>query len=340
MKKLSENVYKVASPVYVSAHYSVVGKMESEGPLADCFDERIEDEKFGQETFEKGESQLLITAARGAIKKSGIPQSDFGAFLSGDLENQIIASSMAARVLGIPYLGLYGACSTMAESIVLGSFIMSAAKEKAVLCGACSHFCAAERQYRFPLEFGCQRTPTAQWTVTGAGATVLGSRKSAIRITNMAIGRVIDMGVTDANNMGAAMAPAAANTLKSLFDATETTPADYDAIVSGDLGQVGHDILLELMEERKLPLIKEKYFDCGLMIFDREKQDVHAGGSGCGCSASVLNGFFLRAIEKGEMKRILFMATGALMSPTSSQQGESIPGVAHAVVFEREEESR
>lgn len=337
MKSLGESVYKLTSPVYVNGHYSVVGKMESEGPLAECFDERIEDEKFGQETFEKGESQLLITAARGAIRESEINQSDIAAFLSGDLENQVIASSMAARVLGIPYLGLYGACSTMAESLVLGSFILSAVKEKSVLCGACSHFCAAERQYRFPLEFGCQRTPTAQWTVTGAGATVLGCRKSNVKITHVAIGRVIDLGVTDANNMGAAMAPAAANTLKSVFDNTGSAPSDYDAIVTGDLGQVGHDILLDLMEERKFPLNKEKCFDCGLMIFDREKQDVHAGGSGCGCSASVLNGFFLPAIEKGELRRVLFMATGALISPTSNQQGESIPGVAHAVIFEREE---
>ena len=225
----------------------------------------------------------------------------------------------------------------MSESLCLAGMLLDGGHAQQVVCAASSHFCTAERQYRYPLEFGSQRPPTAQWTVTGAGATLLCAEPKVpplARLRRICVGRVVDLGIADANNMGAAMAPAAADTLLSLFRDTQTGPADYDAIVTGDLGQVGHDLLMQLMREQRMPLIDEQYHDCGLLIFDREQQDVHAGGSGCGCSAAVLNGYFLPKLQSGELGRIIFMATGALMSTTSSQQGETIPGVAHAVVLE------
>ena len=229
----------------------------------------------------------------------------------------------------------------MAESLALGAMLLDGGHASRVICAASSHFCTAERQYRFPLEFGSQRPPTAQWTVTGVGAALLDAspqKTPLAHICQVCPGRVVDLGICDANNMGAAMAPAAADTLLSLFQDTQTTPEDYDLIVSGDLGQVGHDLLMQLMREQRTPLTPEKYVDCGLMIFDREGQDVHAGGSGCGCSAAVLCGHLLPKIQRGDYRRVIFMATGALMSLTSSQQGESIPGIAHAVVLETPKE--
>ncbi len=314
-----------------------VGRMEGEGPLGDEFDYVAQDELYNQETFELAEKQLYLDAIRKAIKKGGSKPEEVQFLLGGDLLNQIITASFSARELGIPFIGLYGACSTMAESLALGSMLLDGEHASQVICAASSHFCTAERQYRYPLEFGTQRPPTAQWTVTGAGASLLSlSPKAPVlaHVVRACMGRVVDLGITDANNMGAAMAPAAADTLLALFNDTHTSPSDYDLIVSGDLGQVGHDLLMQLMREQRMPLPDDRYKDCGLMIYDREKQDVHAGGSGCGCSASVLNAHLLKRLRSGELKRIIFMATGALMSLTSSQQGESIPGVAHAVILE------
>lgn len=313
-----------------------VGKKEGEGPLGSDFDGTAEDELYGQESFELAEKQLYLDAINLAIQKGGSKPEDVQFLLGGDLLNQIITASFSARELGIPFVGLYGACSTMAESLCVGGMLVDGGYANEVVCAASSHFCTAERQYRFPLEFGSQRTPTAQWTVTGAGATLLSLAPKApplAHISRICMGRVIDLGITDANNMGAAMAPAAADTLLALFEDTKTSPDDYDLIITGDLAQVGYDLLVQLMREQRMPLNPDKYVDCGLLIFD-SGQDTHAGGSGCGCSASVLNAHILPKLQRGELKRVVFMATGALMSTTSSLQGESIPGIAHAVVLE------
>lgn len=316
---------------------SFVGKKEGEGPLGSRFDHIAKDELYGQESFELAERRLYLDAIDTAIRKAGLSPEEIQFLLGGDLLNQIITASFSARDLGIPFIGLYGACSTMSESLCLAGMLLDGGHASQVVCAASSHFCTAERQYRFPLEFGAQRPPAAQWTVTGAGATVVAIDPKVpplAHIVRCCMGRVVDLGISDANNMGAAMAPAAADTLLSLLRDTDTRPEDYDRIITGDLGQVGHDLLMQLMREARMPLVEERYQDCGLMMYDREEQDVHAGGSGCGCSATVLNGFYLPKLQTGELKRILFMSTGALMSPTSSQQGETIPGIAHAVVLE------
>lgn len=315
---------------------AIAGKKEGEGPLKKDFDMIIEDDLFGEETWEKAESRMHYTAADTCIRKAGLTHEQIDVSMGGDLLNQIMAASMAARELHAPFLGLYGACSTMAESLCVGSMLVDGGYARYALCTASSHFCSAERQYRFPLEYGCQRPPTAQWTVTGAGSSLLTLEKlhpAICRSTHVTIGRIVDMAIKDANNMGAAMAPAAADTLHRHFQDTGRSPADYDLIITGDLGRVGHDVLLALMQERGCPLDPTRYIDCGLEIFS-EDQDTHAGGSGCGCSAVVLNGHIFRRFREGELKRVLFMATGALLSPTSNQQGETIPGIAHAVVLE------
>ena len=320
----------------ICAGAACVGPKEGEGPLGAVFDRVMEDELYGQQSFELAERQMVLDAARMAIQKAAFRESDVQFFMGGDLLNQIISASFAARELAVPFIGLYGACSTMSEGLCVGSMLVDGGHADHVLFVASSHFCTAERQYRFPLEYGNQRTPTAQWTVTGAGATLLSLSPRTppmARVTQVCMGRVVDLGVTDANNMGAAMAPAAADTLLALLEDTHTAPSDYDLIVTGDLGQVGHSLLLKLMLEQGMPLRENCCQDCGLMIYD-DAQDTHAGGSGCGCSASVLNGYLLPRLQTGELRRIIFMSTGALMSPTSSLQGESIPGVAHAVVLE------
>lgn len=335
-KRIGQQTIALPMKPAICAGAVCVGPKEGEGPLGDTFDRVTDDELYGQQSFELAERQMVLDAARMAIQKASFRESEIQFFMGGDLLNQIISASFAARELAVPFVGLYGACSTMSEGLCVGSMLVDGGHADHVVCVASSHFCTAERQYRFPLEYGNQRPPTAQWTVTGAGATVLSlSPKTPpmARITHVCMGRVVDLGVTDANNMGAAMAPAAADTLLALFEDTRTTPADYDLIATGDLGQVGHDLLLKLMEEQGMPLQPERYQDCGLMIYAPD-QDTHAGGSGCGCSASVLNACLLPKLQKGEIRRMIFMATGALMSTTSSQQGESIPGVAHAVVLE------
>ena len=276
---------------------------------------------------------MLERAADLALSKAKVYADGVDVFLGGDLLNQIVSSGYTARQLGIPFLGLYGACSTMAESLLLGAMLIDGGFADTALCATCSHFSTAERQYRFPLELGNQRTPTAQWTVTGAGATLLG-RESPLPlcVESVTIGSVWDLKQTDANNMGAAMAPAAMQTLKSHLDDLHRIPEDYDLIVTGDLGRVGYDLMKLLCRKEGIEL-DQRYIDCGCEIFD-VSQDVHSGGSGCGCSAVSLNGWLLGRMLKGEIRKMLFLATGALMSPTMSQQGESIPGVAHAVSLE------
>ena len=315
---------------------AIAGKKEGAGPLHDDFDQIIDDDLFGEETWEKAESRFQYTAADLAIRKSGLTHEQIDAALGGDLLDQIMAASLAVRELHTPFIGLYGACSTMAESLCLASMLTDGGYLRHAVCTASSHFCTAERQYRFPLEYGSQRPPTAQWTVTGAGSAVVSSdeRLPAIcRSTHVTLGRIVDMAIKDANNMGAAMAPAAADTLHRHLTDTGRTAADYDLIITGDLGRVGHDLLLTLMQERGMPLDQTRYIDCGLEVFS-PSQDTHAGGSGCGCSAVTLCGHIFHRFQRGELRRVLFMATGALLSPTSSQQGDTIPGIAHAIALE------
>lgn len=314
--------------------YSVAGKKESEGPLGETFSRIVKDEYFGEKTHECAERKFFVTAIKGAMQSAAV-QPDI--VFAGDLLNQIVSSSFAMREIGLPYIGIYGACSTMALSLINAATYVDAGLVKTTLAVAGSHFATAERQYRTPLEFGNQRPPTAQWTVTGAGATVLSrGSKSPIAVTCATIGRVVDFGIKDVNNMGAVMAPAAADTLERHFQNTKTKPTDYDAIFSGDLGQIGEEALRDLMKERGFNL-GENYYDCGKMIYAGE-QKVDMGGSGCGCSAVTLNGFILDKFKRGDYHKVLFMATGALLSPTTCYQGESIPGIANAVVIEEVKE--
>ena len=311
---------------------AVVGKKEGEGPLGKEFDAVFEDTRLGEKTWEKAESALQKEALTRALDRAGLSPSQLQYLFAGDLLNQNIASTFGLRDMNVPLIGQFGACSTMGQTMAMAAiFVDSGAAD---LCAAVtsSHFCTAERQFRYPLEYGGQRPPTSQWTATAAGAVIVGRAGKGVRIAEVTIGRVQDLGVTDANNMGSAMAPAAADTLKRFFADTGTRPEDYAQIVTGDLGQVGSDLCRELMAKKGLPL-GDNYTDCGLLLFDRQTQDVHAGGSGCGCSASVLCGHFLPMLERGELPELLFCPTGALMSPTSSQQGESIPGICHALLL-------
>ena len=318
--------------VNIVGHYSVVGTKEGEGPLKDWFDYISEDAHFGEDSWEKAEMRLLLNAVNGAITDSKMSKDKIEYFLGGDLLNQCISANFASRELGLPFFGLYGACSTMVESIILGSIILSGNFAKNLVCGACSHFCSAERQYRFPLAYGGQRPPTSQWTVTGAGGTVLSTENSGIKVTRATVGKIVDAGISDLNNMGAAMAPAAADTLVTFFEDTKENPDSYDLIATGDLGHVGHDLLKDLLKDNNIKL--KNLDDCGKMIFDKDSQDTHSGGSGCGCCGSVLNSYIIKNMEKGKLKKVLVIATGALMSPTTSYQGESIPSIAHLIQLE------
>lgn len=313
----------------ILGYAAVGGKKEGEGPLGAYFDAIFEDARLGMTTWEQAESALQREALTRAVQKAGITPEKLQMLFAGDLLNQNIASTFGVRKMGVPLVGQFGACSTMGQTLAMAALMVDGGA--ATLCGAVtsSHFCTAERQFRFPLEYGAQRAPTTQWTATASGAVVVGQGRGP-QIQAVCIGRVCDQGVTDMNNMGAAMAPAAADTLVRFFTDTATTPADYDLIVTGDLGQVGSDLCRQLTAEQGITL-GSRYTDCGLLLFDRQRQDVHAGGSGCGCSAAVLCAHLLPMLERGELKNLLFCPTGALMSPTSSQQGESIPGICHAV---------
>jgi len=321
----------------VTAWASVAGQKEHDGPYGQRFDLIVPDELNGQSSFEAAERSMLESAVSLCAGHGHCEMKDIQMLLAGDLLNQIVSAGFAARDLCLPFYGLYGACSTMSESLSIGSMLCDGGYADRLICATASHFCTAERQYRAPLELGGQRTPTAQWTVTGAGAVMLtggpAAASSRIVITHTTCGRVIDLGVTDQTNMGAAMAPAAADTILAHLQDMDRTPDDYDLIVTGDLGLFGRQLLLELLRKNGISVSGDKLFDCGCEIFS-EDQDAHCGGSGCGCAASMLCAHILPEIEAGRLKRILFMATGALLSPTTSMQGESIPGVAHAVVLE------
>jgi len=321
-------------PPVITAWSSVAGKKEKDGPLGEYFDLTHKDAYFGQKTWEQGEKRMQQMALQILAKKAGLPLSDFGAVFSGDLLNQCIGSTFSLRNTGVPHVGLYGACSTMAESLLMASMAVGGDFRDRVVAMTSSHFASSERQYRFPLGYGGQRTPTAQWTVTGSGAALVCRCGNGPIITSCTIGTVTDLGITDANNMGAAMAPAALATIKAHFSDMETTADSYDLIVTGDLGQLGKELLLTMALREGLN-IGGKVTDCGTLAFDVLKQDVHAGGSGCGCSAITLCGYLLNQLECGKLKKILFCGTGALLSTTSTQQGLPIPGVCHAVCIEK-----
>ena len=309
---------------------SVAGKKESEGPMAHTFDITSQDTYFGEKTWEQAEKKIQQMALHKLAEKAGTKITDFELVLSGDLLNQCIGSSFSLRNTGIPHLGLYGACSTMAESLLLASVMVGGGFADKVVAQTSSHFASSERQYRFPLGYGGQRTPTSQWTVTGSGAALVCSSGTGPRIECRTVGTVTDLGIKDANNMGAAMAPAAFQTIRAHMQDLGRTPEDFDLIVTGDLGQLGKEVLLELGKREHLPL-GGKLTDCGTLVFDNTTQDVHAGGSGCGCSAITLCGYLLNQLNEGKLRRILFCGTGALLSPTSTQQGLPIPGICHAV---------
>lgn len=309
---------------------SVAGKFESQGPIGEAFDKIIYDSYDGLDTYEQAESRFQSEAVTEALTKAKIKAEEVDCIFAGDLLNQCVGSSYGLIDFGIPYLGQYGACSTMAQGLIMASVFVGSGAARTAMCVTSSHFCSAERQYRFPLEYGGVRTPTAQWTVTGSGSCVLKNAKKGPCIARATVGRIVDLGVKDANNMGAAMAPAAAQTLKNFFDDTGTAPRDYDLILTGDLGEVGSKSLYDLLLLEDID-IRNRHNDCGLMIFDRNKQDVHAGGSGCGCAASVFCSKILSDLSSGIYNNILFMATGALMSPTTCGQGATIPSIAHLV---------
>ncbi len=334
-KRMGKQTVCLEHPPYILSYASVAGKKEGDGPLRNGFDYISQDSYFGEQSWEKAESHMLHRCFTIACDKAGLAPSSLHYILAGDLLNQCVSSSFAMKDSDAPYLGLYGACSTMAESLSLSAMLVDGGFAEAACAITGSHFCSAERQYRFPLEYGGQRPPGAQWTVTGAGAVILGARGSGLRITHVTTGKIVDAGITDANSMGSAMAPAAYATLRAHFDDTGRTPDDYDVIYTGDLGALGHDILENLFRTDGLTL--RHYQDCGVLIYDRSVQDVNAGGSGCGCCAAVLCGHILPTMASGSWKRILFSATGALLSATSAQQGSSIPGICHALVIEKED---
>ena len=326
---------------YVLSAASVAGKAEEKGPYGHVFDEIMEDDRLGEKTFEQGERKMLLKALCRAMTRVGLPMEEAGCLLAGDLLNQIVTASYAARELAIPYLGLYGACSTMTEALLLGGALVDGGYRDRALCAACSHFSTAERQYRFPLEMGTTAPPHAQRTVTGAGAVLLGASPLPhtgfrhVRLEAATLGRVRDLGITDANNMGAAMAPAAWDTIGRHLEDRGMKEMDFDWIVTGDLGDFGSRMLRELAAEADLDL-EDRHMDCGSMIYSPQ-QGYHCGGSGCGCSAVLLASYVLPQIERGAVRRVLFLSTGALMSPLSACQGESIPGIAHAISLVYEE---
>lgn len=333
-KRLGKQTIKLSSPPSIIANATIVGPKEGEGPLAQYFDIILEDDYFGEESWEKAESKMLREAVKNAVKASGRSNTNINFMFAGDLLNQIVSSSFAARELQIPFIGLYGACSTMSESLSMGAMLIDGGFAEAVVCATSSHFSSAERQYRFPLEQGVQRPPFSQWTVTGAGAAVLAEAGSGPYITYITIGKVIDFGIKDANNMGAAMAPAAVDTIVTHLNDTGRSPDYYDLIVTGDLGNVGKAIAIDMMHKEGFNM-QNVFNDCGSIIYDCEKQDTHAGGSGCGCSAVVFNGYIAKEMRKGNLNKVLLVATGALLSPTTTWQGESIPSIAHAVAIEK-----
>ncbi len=317
---------------YLLDGYSMVGPLESKGPLKGYFDYCFTDDTLKEKTFEKAERKLLQNIIKGVQQKSNINFEEVDFLFGGDLLNQIVSSSFAARDLNLPFIGLYSACATMAESLALAAIFVDNNLAKNAIAATCTHFSSAERQYRFPLELGNQRPPTAQWTITGGGASMVSSTKSKVKISAVTFGKVVDFGIADVNNMGAAMAPAAADTIEEHLCNRNKKANDYDFIATGDLGKLGSEILIDIMERRGV-ILGKNYADCGCMMYDKTER-VFMGGSGAGCSASIFNGYILKKLKSGEFMRVLLVSTGALMSTTTSQQGDTIPCIAHAVEFE------
>ncbi|MBE6546225.1 MAG: stage V sporulation protein AD [Ruminococcaceae bacterium] len=324
---MQNKILKFEGGAAIVSAASVVGKYEYEGPLGDCFDLHDSTDKFGMKTWEKAESEMQRLAFNTALAKAAASEREVDVLFAGDLLNQCVGSSYGLLDFDIPYFGLYGACSTAAEGLMLAAMMTSAGYFTTAAAVTSSHYCSAERQYRTPLEYGAQRSPTAQWTVTGSGAFLV-RRSGRVRITEALPGIVVEKGINDASNMGAAMAPAAADTLLRYFRYSDYKPEEFDLIVTGDLGFEGGSILCELLLAEGLD-IRSRYNDCGMMIYDRKKQDMHSGGSGCGCSAVVLASHLYPRLERGELRQILLLGTGAMMSPASIQQGQAIPAVAH-----------
>ena len=333
MIKTGKQTIKFDKPITIVETSSIVGPKEANGPLAKYFDKCLNDEFWGEKTWEKAESKIIREASNLAIAKSNISIQDIDFCFAGDLLNQCISSSFGLRDINIPFLGIFGACSTFVEALCLGSICINGGAANNVLCSTSSHFCSAEKQFRFPLELGNQRPQTSQWTVTGAGSAVLSKNGNGPFITYITPGKIVDMGIKDANNMGAAMAPAAFDTLIRHFKDTGRKPSYYDAIITGDLGYIGKDILKDLVKTKGYN-IDSNYNDCGFMIFDKENQDTHSGGSGCACVATVFSGYIFKQLRDKKINKVLLIATGALTNATSAQQGESIPGIAHAIAIE------
>ncbi|SHJ97631.1 stage V sporulation protein AD [Tepidibacter formicigenes] len=320
------------SPVIISTS-SIVGPKEGDGPLKDYFDRILQDDLFGEDSWELAESKMVREVVKMAINKTNYVLNQVDYIFAGDLLNQLMSTSFAARDLKRPFFGLYGACSTMSESLSLASMIVDGGYSDLVAAATSSHFCTAERQFRFPLELGNQRPMTAQWTVTGSGCSIISSKGEGPKVKRITTGKVIDEGITDVNNMGPAMAPAAYDTIKAYFDDTKDDIESFDIIATGDLGIIGGQILLEFMEKVNYD-ISNVYMDCGIEIFDHKRQDTHSGGSGCGCSASVFNGYIYKKLLNKEFNKVMLVSTGALLSSTSTLQKQSIPSIAHAVVIE------
>ena len=333
---LGKQSLRYAEACYILSSAAVVGKKEGEGPLGDLFDMICDDDKFGQENWEKSESQLQKEALTLAIGKAGLKKEDLRYLFAGDLLGQNMATSFGLLDFQLPLFGLYGACSTAGESLSLASMCVAGGFAETVGAVTSSHFASAEKQFRFPLEYANQRPLSSTWTVTGGGAFIVGRKKSPVRIAGITTGKILDYGIKDTMNMGAAMAPAAADLIAAHLADFQTQPSDYDAIVTGDLGSVGQKILFDLLQDRGIDITKV-HRDCGMEIFSSQRQNTCAGGSGCGCAATVLSAYFLPRLWKGEWKRMLFVPTGALLSPTSFHEGENVPGIAHGVLLEREE---
>lgn len=334
-QKVGKQSIAFENGVYIDAMASIVGKKEGEGPLGHEFDMIVEDPKFGEDNWDAAESKFQNETAKLVISKSGLAKESIRYIFAGDLLGQLIATTFGIAELEIPFFGLYGACSTMGESISLGAMTVAAGYADYVMALASSHFASAEKSFRFPLEYSNQRPYSATWTVTGCGSVIIGKDKGIAKIEGITTGKIVDYGIKDAMNMGACMAPAAADVIYNNLKDFHIEPDYYDKIITGDLGYVGQTILIDMLKERGID-ISDRHYDCGIEIFDNDEQDTHSGGSGCGCSASVLCSYILKQLEKGYWKRIMFVPTGALMSPISFNEGQSIPGIAHAVVLASE----
>lgn len=333
-KKVGTQTIKFSSPPVIISAASIAGKKEGEGPLKEYFDVILSDNMKREKSWEKAESKIAENTIKLAVYKADLNMEDIDYIFSGDLLNQDTGSTFGVRKFKRPFFGLYGACSTMGESMILSAMSIDGGFAKNTIAGASSHFCASEKQFRFPLDLGSQRPQTSTWTTTGDGTVVISAKGKGPVITHATIGKIVDLGVTDSNNMGAAMAPAACDTIVTHLKDTKRSVNFYDLIATGDLGYIGHTLLKQLLAKEGIYIDESRITDCGIEIYDRETQDTHSGGSGCACSALTFCGYFYQKLKSGELKNILFVPTGALMSTTSTGQGESIPGIAHALAIE------